>query len=198
MKKGIFLVLMISFVSFFADAQKLKDALYGGKLKTDTGTVIRKGEDLSLKIDTAAKKPVETEKMKIVEANRDSSTINPAVQTDSAEMTGIDKKDNSSITKDNNKIFKAYMDSIISTLKAEVLSSKKIKKGSYYILVEYEIGTDGQVAIRNVWPSPENEFLQLQVKERLILTAPPLNPLLAGNGQPRKVIRKYNFTITKE
>ena len=38
-------------------AQSLKDLLFSGKLKNDSGTVIRKGEDLTGKLDTAAKKP---------------------------------------------------------------------------------------------------------------------------------------------
>ena len=53
MKKGFLLLLLIS--SFFANAQSLKEALYGGKLKNEAGTVIRKGDDLSTKIDTATK-----------------------------------------------------------------------------------------------------------------------------------------------
>ena len=90
------------------------------------------------------------------------------------------------------------MDSVISTLKTEVLTSKKIKRGIYYVWVDYEIGIDGQVTINNVYPSPENSFLAQQVKERLTLTAPPMNPVLASNGKPRKVIKKYNFTLSRE
>ncbi len=65
------------------------------------------------------------------------------------------------------------------------------------MLVDYEIGVDGQVSINNVFPSPENSFLQQKVKERLTLTAPLMNPVLASNGKPRKVIKKYNFTLSK-
>jgi len=196
MKKGILIVLLVS--SVIANAQKLKDALYGGKLKTDSGTVIRKSDDLSSKIDTSTKKPVEPNKMKMVPAIPDSSMTGLAPQIDSAGTPRVDIKDNTVAAKDNNKLWKEYVDSIVTTLKAEALPSKKIKKGTYFVIVEYEIGTDGQTAITNVWPSPENEFIQQQVKERLNLTAPRLNPVLSGNGQPRKVIRKYTFTLTKE
>lgn len=55
MKKGILLLLL--FTSFFAQAQSLKEALFSGKLKNEPGTVIRKGDDLSTKIDTARKAP---------------------------------------------------------------------------------------------------------------------------------------------
>jgi hypothetical protein len=180
------------------NAQKLKDALYGGKLKTDSGTVIRKGDDLSTKIDTSTKKPVEQNKSKMTTQALDSSTTGVSAQADSASTPGIEVKENKVASKDNNKLWKEYVDSIVVELKAEALPSKKIKKGAYFVIVEYEIGIDGQTAITNVWPTPENEFIQQQVKERLNLTAPKLYPVLAGNGQPRKVIRKYTFTLTKE
>jgi len=195
MKKGILLLLLVS--SVVANAQSLKDALYGGKLKTDSGTVIRKGDDLISKIDTSRKKPVEPEKIKVVTVVGDSSARVLATQSDSIKIAGVDKNDNVVVLKDNTKIWKEYMDSVIGTLKTEVLPSKKIKNDTYYVLVEYEIGIDGEVTINNVWPSPENSFLQQQVKERLTLTAPRLNPVLSGNGKPRKVIKKYNFTLAK-
>ena len=197
MKKGILFLLLIS--SVIANAQKtLKEALYGGKLKTDSGTVIRKSDDLSTKIDTTTKKPVEQNKTKPVTTTPDVALPGITAETDSASTTAVDVKNNAVATKDNNKLWKEYVDSIVTTLKAEALSSKKIKKGTYFVVVEYEIAIDGQTAITNVWPSPENEFIQQQVKDRINLTAPRLNPVLAGNGQPRKVIRKYTFTLTKE
>ena len=71
MKKGILLLFVITAVT--ANAQTLKDALYGGKLKTDSGTVIKKGDDLSTKIDTSRKKPVEPEKTKLTLVVADSA-----------------------------------------------------------------------------------------------------------------------------
>ena len=194
MKKGILLLLVVS--SVIANAQTLKDALFSGKLKTDSGTVIRKGDDLSSKIDTTTKKPVVPEKMKTATIARDSST-GLAAQTDSVNIPAIDQKESTVTPKDNNKIWKEYMDSVIGTFKTELLPSKKIKNDTYTILVEYEIDIDGQVTIKNVWPSPEDSYLQQQVKERLNLTAPRLNPVLSGDGKPRKVIKKFNFTLSK-
>lgn len=197
MKKGILFLLLIS--SVVTNAQKtLKEALYGGKLKTDSGTVIRKTDDLSTKIDTTTKKPVEQNKTKVENATPYPSNTLDNAQADSASMPTVEVKNNTVAVKDNNKLWKEYVDSMVVTLKAEALSSKKIKKGTYFVVVEYEIAIDGQTAITNVWPSPENEFIQQQVKDRLNLTAPRLTPVLAGNGQPRKVIRKYTFTLTKE
>jgi len=195
MKKGILFLLLVTTIT--SNAQSLKDALYGGKLKTDSGTVIKKGDDLSSKIDTSKKKPVEPEKTKITAVAMDSSITKMAVQTDSAAIF-VNKLDNNTVSKDNNKIWKEFMDTVISTLKQEVMTSKKIKKGDYYVMVDYEIGLDGQVTVTNVFPSPENKYIQEQVKERLSIDTPRLNPVLSGNGKPRKVVKRNNFTITKE
>ncbi|MBK9380441.1 MAG: hypothetical protein IPN39_03860 [Chitinophagaceae bacterium] len=195
MKKGILFLLLVTTIT--SNAQSLKDALYGGKLKTDSGTVIKKGDDLSSKIDTSKKKPVEPEKTKITAVAMDSSITKMAVQTDSAAIV-VKKLDNNTVSKDNNKIWKEFMDTVISTLKQEVMTSKKIKKGDYYVMVDYEIGLDGQVTVTNVFPSPENKYIQEQVKERLSIDTPRLNPVLSGNGKPRKVVKRTNFTITKE
>ncbi len=195
MKKGILFLLIASTVN--VNSQSLKDALYGGKLKTDSGTVIRKTDDLSTKIDSTRKKQIEPEKNKLTAISKDSSMKKMTAQSDSAAIAVVDKMDNNATLKDNNKIWKEFMDSVIITLKAEVLTSKKIKNGTYYVYVDYEIGPDGQVTINNVLPSPENSFLQQQVKERLTLTVPNMNPVLASNGKPRKVIKKYNFSLTK-
>ena len=62
MKKSLLFLLMVA--AFSAGAQQkqsLKDLLYGGKLKLDSTAVIRKSDDLSTKIDTAAKKAPEPE-----------------------------------------------------------------------------------------------------------------------------------------
>lgn len=212
MKKGILLLLLAA--SFAVNAQSLKDLLYSGKLKNDSGSVVRKGDDLSTKIDTTTKKKtVEQPKASVAATGKDSSataTTSPA-QTNSGSATVAPATDNSNTSgntttatnnttagsKDNNFIWKQFMDSSISIWKTEVLPNKKIKSGTYYILVEYEIGTDGQVGINSVSCSPENSFLQQQVKSTLTLTAPPLNPVVFSNGKARKAAKKYNFTLTK-
>jgi hypothetical protein len=100
--------------------------------------------------------------------------------------------------KDNKAIWKEYMTSLVSTLQSEVLSSKKVKKGSYYVMVSYTIGTDGQVTITDLYVDPKNEFLQQQIKERIDQDIPKLEPELNSSGAPRKVNRKYSFTLDKE
>jgi hypothetical protein len=193
MKRGIFFLLLVTTVS--ANAQTLKDALYGGKLKTDSGTVIKKGDDLSTKIDSNRKKPVEPEKTKPVTAIPDVSKEKTSAVNDT--IAAVGKTDPALVTKDNNKIFKEFIDAAIVTLNTEVMSSKKIKKGDYFMMVDYAIEMDGKITINNVYPTPENKFLEEQVKERLSIDTPQLSPVLAGNGKPRKVMKRYNFTLTK-
>ena len=195
MKKGILFLLLVSTVT--ANAQSLKDALYGGKLKNDSSTVIRKTDDLSTKIDTSRKKPVEQEKIKLTTVATDSSVNKMTAATESAVIIVADKKDNNAATKDNNKLWKEFVDTVTSTLKQEVMPSKKINKGDYYITVDYIIAPDGIVTIANLLLIPENKFLEQQVKERLSIDTPRLNPVLAGNGTPRKVNKRYNFNISK-
>lgn len=195
MKKGILFLLVVTTLT--SNAQSLKDALYGGKLKTDSGTVIKKGDDLSSKIDTSKKKMVEPEKTKIPAVAMDTSITKRNVPTDSAAIV-VNKSDKTNALKDNNKTWKEFMDTVISTLKQEVMTSKKIKKGDYYVMVDYEIGLDGQVTVTNVFPSPENKYIQEQVKERLSIDTPRLNPVIGSNGKPRKVVKRTNFTITKD
>lgn len=205
MKKGIFFLLVASSVT--VNAQSLKDALYGGKLKMDSNSVVRKGDDLSSKIDTAQKKPAEPEKPKTILAPgdpgkkitaADSVTVASGIKDSTATNAVTEVNDNTANTRSNTKIWKEYIDSISAALKTEVLPSKKIKKETYYLYVEYEIGTDGQVNVTNVVSTPENSFLQDQVKSRLIVSTPQLAPALDSNNKPRKVKRKYNFNITKE
>ena len=196
MKKGILFLLIVFTVT--AKAQTLKDALYGGKLKTDSGTLIKKGDDLSTKIDTSRKKPVEPEKNKLNPVTMDPSMKKMTANSDTSSLAAVGTMDNNVATKDNNKIWKEFTDAVISTLKTEVMTSKKIKKGDYFIMVDYAIELDGKVTINNVYPTPENKFIEEQVKERFSIDTPRLNPVLASNGKPRKVMKRQNFTLTKE
>jgi hypothetical protein len=194
----LFFILLISTAS--VRAQTLKELLYGGKLKLDTGTVIRKGDDLSSKIDTTTKKPVEPEKAKALPVARDTvmsdGTIT-TITTPQPDVTATSAAASATATKDNNKVWKDFIDELTGTLRTEVLPSQKIKGGTYSVLIEYEIGLDGQIAVNNVSASPESSFLEQQIKERLTLTAPQLTPLLGTNGKPRKAVKKQILTISK-
>lgn len=206
MKKLFLFAILISAIS--ANSQSLKETLYSGKLKTDTGTTIRKGEDLSSKIDTSTKKPVE--QAKVAGASQDSLMSSLLVAKDSAvggvaiqnNNTVIDAanaaaESNAAATKDNNTIWKEYIDQFVGEARTEIMPNKKIKDGSYSVLIEYEIGLDGQITINSVNTSPESSTLAQQIKNRMELTVPKMSPLLTANGKPRKAIKKQTISLSK-
>lgn len=205
MKKAILFVLIAGCFAANAQAQSLKDLLYSGKLKKDSNVVIRKGEDLSTRIDTGTKKPAEPAKA-VTTAGAEGKAAN--VMTDSSGLAIAPTDSTTAVTsvapnpappaKNNNQLWKEYTDSLVSTLKTDVLPSKKIKSGTYYLYVDYELGTEGQVDVISVVASPENDFLAQQVKERILYSGLQLTPVLDSSNKPRKVKRKYNFNITKE
>ena len=194
MKKALLIILLFGSISI--NAQSLKDALYGGKLKSDSNSVIRKTDDLSTKIDTSTKKAVVSEKGKANVETKESSITQKKIIIEDVNET-VETKENPTLKVDNTKAWKAYVDSIIIVLKPELSNSKKIKSGTYYIYAEYEIEVDGKVTIGNIISTPENTVLQNQVKEFMIQTAPQLSPVLDSNGKARKVKKRYNFNLTK-
>ena len=200
MKFSLLFVLLLVAVSMNAQ-QSLKDALYGGKLKTDSGTVIRKGEDLSTKIDTSTRKPVEVAKPKPVTVMKVDSAGGLVAVIDSTVVASSESDTSAGAVttgpKDNNKVWKEFMDQLTIDIRREVMPSKKVKDGAYSVLIEYEIGTDGTISVNNVSTEPGNSFIEQQVRERIILGAPQLTPLLGTTGKPRKAVKKQTITLTK-
>ncbi len=214
MKKLLLLVLVMFALN--AQSQSLKDLLFSGKMKTDSGTVVRKGEDLKDKVDTTTKKPVPapvaatapvaSEKAKTAPVNTDSvKTASVPVATPSPVNTEAVKpaeeaapaSPQATATRDNNRIWKEFVDTVLGSIKAEVLSSKKIKKGDYSITIDYAINVDGSVAIGNIFVSPESSHLQEQLKERLGIDTPKLSPMVNTTGTARKVNKRYSTVISK-
>ncbi len=199
MKKILLMSMLVGTIAAQGQ-QKLIDALYGGKLKTDSGTVIRKGDDLSTKIDTTTKKPQPPTQVRVNPVGTDSTVAGVNVAMDSAVVQQSTEPGAPMVEekpKDNNAIWKGYIDELTTTLRTEVMTSKKIKGGTYSVLVEYEIGLDGQVTVNNVSSSPANSFLEQQIKERITLTAPQMTPLLNNFGKPRKALKKQMINLAK-
>jgi hypothetical protein len=100
--------------------------------------------------------------------------------------------------RDNRGLFKDYMNGLVANLKSEVLSNKKIKKGTYYVTVAYTIETDGKVTLTELLVDPKNDFLQQQIRQMMEGDLPTLNPEVNSSGVARKVNRRYNFSLDKE
>ena len=212
MKAIAFVIVMMLALS--AQSQSLKEALYGGKLKADTGAVIRKGDSAKIQenmarkaaekltedsINKAAADSVDQEalaakKEKALAAGEDTTAIT-LTAADTATVTAVPTPE--AVRGDNNAVWKAYIDTLTATIRSEVIPSSKVKKGSYFVLVEYDIKTDGEVFIKNVSVDPESSFLQQQVKDRLTLDAPRLNPIVDANGRARNVARKQVLNFEK-
>ena len=216
MKKAILFLLVICGVS--AKGQKLKDLLYSGKLKSDSNTVVRKTDDLSSKIDTSTRKPAEAEKKVIAvipgdslnktavagerTANAGESAAASTMERPSSETMAAAPETTTAppapAVKTPNRIWKEYTDSLTGSMKGEVLSNKKVKKETYFITVNYEIDVDGAVTVTDIAVAPENGYLQDQLKQRILLSPPVLSPVVDSSNKPRKVKRRYNFTIVKD
>lgn len=221
MRVSILLVAALVMGTVSANAQSLKETLFSGKLKSDSGTVVRKTDDLSTKIDSTPRKQVEQPKLAppmtvdgsgrlvpgevaagTVAASTSTGTTTPATTT-----TTVTNADGTPITttvpvaekpKDNNSVWKAYIDEFTGNLRTEVLTNKKIKNGTYSVLIDYNIETDGAITINSVSSSPKSDYLEEQIKNRLTLSVPVMTPLLGTNGKPRKAAnRKQMITLAK-
>jgi hypothetical protein len=178
--------------------------------KANVDTVIRfKGDSLTL--DSIAKGMavhrdtvlVSTADNKVIPATQPAASVTAATtETPASDTAAVAveeaPKEAAPAAKSNNTLIKEYVDSVAKTLNTEVLNSKKIKKGTYYVTVSYAIETDGKVDITEVIVSPENAFLQSNIRSQLELEPPVLEPVKNSAGTPRKVSRKYNFTLNKE
>lgn len=202
--KPVFLLAVLFLALASQGQQSLKDALFSGRLKNDSGSVLRKGEDLTTKMDSVSRvKPVE--QTVVSKTNNPAGTNNTQTiaNSNNSNVQNNTNNDNSNPdtapvkSKDNNALWKDYMEELVTTLKEEVLSSNKIKAGTYYLLVNYEIGIDGEITVSSVASTPGNTFLQDQIKQRITLDAPKMNIELNQYGQPRKAVKRYNFTLTK-
>jgi hypothetical protein len=213
MKKLVLFILVVCSVSS-VNAQTLKELLYSGKLKKDSTGIIRKTDDLSTKIDTTTKKtpvaevakpsPATTQvitSVNVSEAKADTVALGTTVPV--TETTAITTADTTASVatsvkaapaKSNTKILKEYSDALVAGLK-DVLGNKKIKKETYFFMVDYELSPDGKVEITNVTSTPENSILLETVKSRIYDAPPVLN---ATPNATKNVKRKFNFSVTKD
>ncbi len=68
--------------------------MYSGKLKSDSGTVVKKEDDLSTKIDTSQRKPVVAEVKKSKTVDNDAALKDSATLANADESPAAGKKDN--------------------------------------------------------------------------------------------------------
>lgn len=146
--------------------------------------------------ETAKKEAIEVAKGKAIAEGRDTTNIDTAavINAMNAEATKAESK---AVSKDNTVVWKTYIDEMTASIKAEALQSNKVKKGDYFVLIDYRVNPDGQVSIINVSVDPENSFLQQNIKDRLTLNPAKLNPIVDANGRARTVNRKQTLNLSK-
>ncbi|MGZ5219373.1 MAG: hypothetical protein ACXWWD_10955 [Chitinophagaceae bacterium] len=222
-------IVLITFIllAYSAKSQSLKEALYSGKLKADTGAVIRKGDSLKIQenmaqkiiadsinkvvadslklvadsikkeaIETAKKEAIEVAKEKAIAEGKDTTNID-TIAVINAMNAETAKAENKAVSKDNTVVWKTYIDEMTTSIKAEALQSNKVKKGNYFVLIDYKVNPDGQVSITSVSVDPQNSFLEQNIKDRLTLNPAKLNPIVDANGRARTVNRKQTLNLVK-
>jgi hypothetical protein len=163
-------------------AQSLKDSLFSGKLKADSALLIKSKVNVpKTGIDSVRKNKPDSLKKQ---------------EADSLVTQHIPEKPVINF-RDNNKIWKKFIDQYTGVINTEVLPTRKIKRGTYTVMLDYEIGTDGVVSAKNITCTPSNEYLVEQIKERMMPNAPLLAPLVR-DGVPRKSGKRQVLVFTKE
>jgi len=180
------------FIASSVKGQRLRDSLFAGKLKVDTGKTF------------VSKDTGKYVAPKVYDAGTASTTTNAK----STSSTGIKKdeiiKPDESMPDSLNKTFyqkqklwKRFIDVNTPIITQQADDTKKVKKGEYTVEVEYEIGLNGRVTTTGVTCTPNNDFLVEQVTE-LMKRAPVLAPPIYSDGQPHKLSAKQTITILKK
>ena len=164
-------------------AQSLKDSLFSGKLKVDSALLIKSKANVT-------KAPVDSTRKSGTDSMKITSSDSLKVKQTNSEKTAIEFKDNS-------KIWKKFVDQYTASITTEISSSKRIKRGTYSVMIDYEIGTDGVVTTKNVTCTPGSDYLVDQVRENMMPNTPHLAPLVR-DGVARKSVKRQMIVFTKE
>lgn len=183
----IFLLFAL-FVSVNSFSQSLRDSLFSGKLKADSALVAKSKVNVQ-KLREDSIKRVQIDSLKKIGA--DTTQITGTTTTPTAPTKPELKYS------DNNRTWKKFTDEYTKIINAEMLNSKKIRKGGYTVTLEYEIGTDGIVSGKSIICDPKSEALVQLIQEKMMPNAPQLAPQIV-NGAPRKSSKRQILIFTKE
>ena len=185
--KILFLVIFSVSLTTVMGQQRLRDSLYGGRLKADTGKTF-----------------VSKDTSKYVVMKNENVSAQPSGEKTKADPNaGIIKLDESmpdSLNKlfySKQKLWKRFIESNTQIISQAADDTKKVKKGTYQIDVEYEIGLNGRITTKGVTCNPPNEFLTEQVTD-LMKRAPVLSPPIYSDGKPRALPATQGITIVKK
>ena len=186
MKICLLIVFTISLSHVIAQ-QRLRDSLYGGRLKADTGKTFVSTDTskyVMLKNESVSSQQVEKKK----------------TGAKTVEVTKLDESMPDSLNKlfvSKQKLWKRFIENNTQIISQQADETRKVKKGTYEIEVEYEIGLNGKVVTKGITCNPPNEFLIEQVTE-LMKRPPVLSPPIYSDGKPRVLPAKQTITIVKK
>lgn len=166
------------FISTTCFSQKtLRDSLFSGKLKADSALV---AQSKIVKDSTRKTEVVTASNNSIDSAAKQTNTGKPELKYS-----------------DNIRTWKKFTDEYTKIINTELSNSKKVRKGSYTVTLDYEIGTDGVVGLKSLLCDPKSETLIELINERMLPNAPQLAPQIV-NGAPRKSSKRQILIFTKE
>lgn len=185
MKLFFLFTLLILTMSVSAQS-RLRDSLFGGKLKADTGaTFVSKDTGKYIAPLTIKSEPVTG-----VPGTKKSSEVQKLDETlmpDSLNKSYYSRQ----------RVWKRFIESNTVVISQMANDSKKVKKGEYLIEIAYEIGINGKVTTNGVTSSPQNEYLVEQYTE-LMKRAPLLAAPVYADGQPRALPVTQAVSIVKK
>ena len=188
--KILFLFIFSVSLSAAMGQQRLRDSLYGGKIKADTGkTYVSKDTSkyVVLKNQNVSSQP-QTETGVKAKADPNAGIVKPdASMPDSLNKLFYAKQ----------KVWKRFIETNTQIVTQAADDTKKVKKGTYQVDVEYEIGLNGRVTTKGVTCNPTNEFLVEQVTD-FMKRAPVLAPPVYSDGKPRVLPGTQGITIIKK
>ncbi len=173
---------------------RLRDSLYGGKIKADTGkTFVSKDTSryvAPLRNEAVSSQPQPGEQNK--PAGNNSNNTAGMIKLDESMPDSLNK-----LFYSKQKLWKRFIESNTQIISQAADDTKKVKKGSYQVDVEYEIGINGRITTKSVTCNPPNEFLTEQVTD-LMKRAPVLSPPIYSDGKPRPLPATQPITIVKK
>ncbi len=181
-KKIIGFILSLIFITASVKAQSLKDSLFGGKIKADTGKTL-------VSTDTGKYVPPKI--------------YNPSATQGEVKKDGIVKPDESmpdSLNKAfyaKQKVWKRFIDINTNIVSQEASDTRKVKKGQYVVDINYEIGENGKVTTKGITCNPANEYITELVTQ--FMKRPPfLAAPVYGDGKPHALEATQTITVTKK
>ena len=165
---------------------RLRDSLFAGKLKADTGsTYVSKDTSKYVAPVAIISEPVSG--VPGAKKTTEVPKLDEAIMPDSLNKSYYSRQ----------RVWKRFIESNTVIINQNANDTKKVKKGEYQVEIQFEIGVNGKVATNSVSSNPPNEFLVEQFTE-LMKRAPLLAAPVYADGKPRPMPVTQTVSIVKK